>query len=216
MKKNTLLNTVWVCIEAVLLLTLGVLTIVYAKNVNAWNVIGYITGALILLDGLLRIIVFVLTRSINISKAGLYRGVFEVTFGVFLLIRPEIVVTYFTLLIAIGLVVVGTVCFVECVIANVRRSLSTWPLVVSYVGSAALIGLGIVSLIYYPYDLSKAGGTNTISIILIAIGILFIIGAFVTVIGLIVTNKKEAKIHEAEGEEIAKKRSAKREQKKAK
>lgn len=216
MKKNTLLNTVWVCIEAVLLLTLGVLTIVYAKNVDAWNVIGYITGALILLDGLLRIIVFVLTRSINISKAGLYRGVFEVTFGVFLLIRPEIVVTYFTLLIAIGLVVVGTVCFVECVIANVRRSLSTWPLVVSYVGSAALIALGIVSLIYYPYDLSKAGGTNTISIILIAIGILFIIGAFVTVIGLIVTNKKEAKIHEAEGEEIAKKRSAKREQKKAK
>ena len=216
MKKNTLLNTVWVCIEAVLLLTLGVLTIVYAKNVDAWNVIGYITGALILLDGLLRIIVFVLTRSINISKAGLYRGVFEVTFGVFLLIRPEIVVTYFTLLIAIGLVVVGTVCFVECVIANVRRSLSTWPLVVSYVGSAALIALGIISLIYYPYDLSKAGGTNTISIILIAIGILFIIGAFVTVIGLIVTNKKEAKIHEAEGEEIAKKRSAKREQKKAK
>ena len=216
MKKNTLLNTVWVCIEAVLLLTLGVLTIVYAKNVDAWNVIGYITGALILLDGLLRIIVFVLTRSINISKAGLYRGVFEVTFGVFLLIRPEIVVTYFTLLIAIGLVVVGTVCFVECVIANVRRSLSTWPLVISYVGSAALIALGIVSLIYYPYDLSKAGGTNTISIILIAIGILFIIGAFVTVIGLIVANKKEAKIHEEEGEEIAKKRSAKREQIKAK
>lgn len=216
MKKNSVLNLVWICLEAILLITLGVLTIVYAKNADAWNAIGYITGVLILIDGLLRLILFVLTRSINISKMGLYRGIGEVTFGIFLLIRPEIVVSYFTLLIAIALVVIGTVCFIECVVSNVRRSMETWPLVCSYVTSAAISGLGIVALVYYPYDLSKAGGTNTISILLIAIGILFIVFAFFIVIVTFAQAKKEGKLAQEEGKEIAKKRSLAREAKQKK
>lgn len=216
MKENSRLNYIWICIEAFLLLTLGILTIIYAQNHDAWNVIGYITGILVLIDGALRLTLFVLTRSVNISKVGLYRGIGEVTFGVFLLIKPGIVVEYFTLLIAIGLVVVGVVCFIETVISNVRRSLRTWTLIVSYVASLIVLGLGIVALIYYPYEMSKAGDINTISIILIAIGILFIVSSLVIVIALLVKNKNERKQFKLEGDEIAKKRSEQREAKQKK
>ena len=216
MKKTSLLNTIWICIEALLLATLGVLTIVYAKNTEAWNVIGYITGVLILIDGLLRLSLFVLTRSLNVSKVDLYRGISEVTFGVFVLIRPEIVVSYFTLLIAIGLVVIGVVFFIETIVANVRTSENKWALVTSYLLSAIVIGLGIVALIYYPYDLSKAGGTNTISILLISIGILFVITAVGVVINVFLRKKKETKESQIIDEKIAEERSKRREAKQKK
>ena len=216
MKKTSLLNTVWICIEAVLLATLGVLTIVYAKNQDAWNIIGYITGTLVLIDGVLRLALFILTRSINISKAGLYRGIIEVTFGVFVLIRPEIVVSYFTLYIAIALVVVGLVFFIETIIVNVRTTANKWALVSSYALSAIVIALGIIALVFYPYDLSKAGGTNTISILLIVMGILFVITAFIVVIAKFIRNRHEADKVVAEDEEIAKERAQKREAKQKK
>ena len=216
MKKTSLLNTVWICIEAVLLATLGVLTIVYAKNQDAWNVIGYVTGTLVLIDGVLRLALFILTRSINISKAGLYRGIIEVTFGVFVLIRPEIVVSYFTLYIAIALVVVGLVFFIETIIVNVRTTANKWALVSSYALSAIVIALGIIALVFYPYDLSKAGGTNTISILLIVMGILFVITAFFIVVAKFVRNRHEADKVVAEDEEIAKERAQKREAKQKK
>ena len=216
MKKTSLLNTVWICIEAVLLATLGVLTIVYAKNQDAWNVIGYITGTLVLIDGVLRLALFILTRSINISKVGLYRGIVEVTFGVFVLIRPEIVVSYFTLYIAIALVVVGLVFFIETIIVNVRTTANKWALVSSYALSAIVIALGIIALVFYPYDLSKAGGTNTISILLIVMGILFVITAFIVVIAKFIRNRHEADKVVAEDEEIAKERAQKREAKQKK
>lgn len=216
MKKTSLLNTIWICIEALLLATLGVLTIVYAKNTEAWNVIGYITGVLILIDGLLRLSLFVLTRSLNVSKLDLYRGISEVTFGVFVLIRPEIVVSYFTLLIAIGLVVIGVVFFIEAIVANVRTSENKWALVASYLLSAIVIGLGIVALIYYPYDLSRADGTNTISILLISIGILFVITAVGIVINVFLRKKKETKESQIIDEKIAEERSKKREAKQKK
>lgn len=213
MKKTTLLNTIWICIEALLLATLGALTIIYAQNTDAWNVIGYITGVLILIDGVLRLSLYVLTRSLNVNKFDLYRGIGEVTFGVFLLIRPEIVVSYFTLLVAIGLTVIGSVFFIETIIRNVRESENKWTLVVSYLLSAVVIALGIVALIYYPYDLSKAGGTNTISILLIAIGILFIVTSIFVVIGLFIKKNKEEKTSKEIDEKIAEERSKKRQAK---
>ena len=216
MKKTSLLNTIWICVEAVLLATLGVLTIIYANNQDAWNIIGYITGVLILIDGLLRLGLYVLTRSINISKVGLYRGIVEVTFGVFLLIRPEIVVTYFTLFVAIALVVIGLVFFIETIVTNIRANENKWVLVSSYMLSLIVIALGVVALIFYPYDLSKAGGTNTISILLIAIGVLFIITAFGVVIGLFLRKKKETEESNVIDEEIAKERAQKREAKQKK
>lgn len=216
MKKTSLLNTIWICIEALLLATLGVLTIVYAKNTEAWNVIGYITGVLILIDGLLRLSLFVLTRSLNVSKVDLYRGISEMTFGIFVLIRPEIVVSYFTLLIAIGLVVIGVVFFIETIVANVRISENKWALVTSYLLSAIVIGLGIIALIYYPYDLSRADGTNTISILLISIGILFVITAVGIVINVFLRKKKETKESQIIDEKIAEERSKKREAKQKK
>lgn len=216
MKKTSLLNTVWICIESLLLATLGVLTIIYAKNTDAWNVIGYITGVLILIDGILRLSLYVLTRSLNINKFDLYRGIGEVTFGVFLLIRPEIVVTYFTLLVAIGLVVIGSVFFVETIIKNVRESENKWTLVMSYVLSAIVIALGIVSLVYYPYDLEKVGGTNTVSILLIAIGVLFIATSVLIVITLFIKKNKDEETGKEISEKIAEERSKKRESKKKK
>lgn len=216
MKKTSLLNTIWICIEAVLLATLGILTMIYAKSQDAWNLIGYFTGVLILIDGLLRLGLYVLTRSLNVNKVYLYRGIVEVTFGIFILIRPEIVVSYFTLYIAIALVVVGLVFFIETVIVNVRSKTNKWALVSSYALSAIVIGLGVVALIYYPYDLSKADSTNTISILLIVIGILFIAAAFGVVVRNFINKKKETKEAVAIDEEIAKKREAKREAKQKK
>ena len=216
MQKTSLINTIWICIEALLLTTLGILTIVYANSKDAWNLIGYITGVLILIDGILRLGVFILTRSINVNKVGLYRGIIEVTFGVFVLIRPEIVVSYFTLYIAIALVVVGLVFFIETIVSNVRTSENKWTLVSSYLLSAIVIGLGIVALIYYPYDLSKVGGTNTISILLIAIGILFIVTAVGIVVVLFTKNRKQTNNALAEEEKIAKERAQKREAKQKK
>lgn len=216
MKKTSLLNTFWICIEAVLLATLGILTMIYAKSQDAWDLIGYFTGVLILIDGLLRLGLYVLTRSLNVNKFDLYRGIIEVTFGIFILIRPEIVVSYFTLYIAIALVVVGLVFFIETIIVNVRSKTNKWTLVSSYALSAIVIGLGVVALIYYPYNLSKADSTNTISILLIVIGILFIAAAFGVVIRNFIHNKKETKEAIAIDEEIAKKREAKREAKQKK
>ena len=213
MGKNSLLNTIWICIEALLLATLGILTIVYARNIDAWNVIGYISGTLILIDGLLRLLLYVLARSINPSKVDLIRGIIETSFGVFLLIRPEIVVTYFTLYIAIAMVVIGFICFIECIVSNIRSNPDKWSLIGYYIFSIAVLALGIVALVYYPYDLNNINGNNTISILLIVIGVLFIVLSVLLVILALYRKRKEAKAIKESDEKIAEQRSQKRKSK---
>ena len=81
---------------------------------------------------------------------------------------------------------------------------------------SSLCALGIIALVFYPYDLSKAGGTNTISILLIVMGILFVITAFFIVVAKFVRNRHETNQVVAEDEEIAKERAQKREAKQKK
>ena len=213
MKRTTLLNTIWIIVEAALILVLGILTMVFAKKVDSWNAIGVVAGVLVLIDGLLYAVLFTLTRSVNNSKRTIYRGVAEVTLGIFLLIRPEIVVIYFTLLVAIALVVSGVVCLIECGMVLYRKAMERFQLIMSFIASGVILALGITALVFYPYNFSDAGGTNTISVMLLGGGALFCALSVLIVIMTLLRVHKMAKLDQQNRAEIAKERSEARHRK---
>lgn len=213
MKKTTLLNTIWIIVEAALLLVLGILTMVFAKKVQSWNAIGYIAGILILIDGLLYTVLFTLTRSVSDNKRTIYRGIGEITLGIFILVRPEIVVTYFTLLVAIGLVVIGTICLTECCMVLYRRAMEKFQLTMSFLASGIILGLGVTALVFYPYNYTETLEYNTISVMLLGGGGLFCVLSVVIVIMTLVKVHRMSKLDLQKKAEIAKQRSEARHRK---
>jgi len=193
MKKERLISTIWLSVEAVIMLALGILTIVFSNNHDFRTVIGYIIGGLILLDGILRIVLFIIGQTLSTRRIDLYRGISQITVGIVLLLVPDVVVYYFTLFVAIGLTVIGITVLVDAIISNVRHIFKFGKQLLFYVMAVIILGLGIVSICFYPFKNPQTADASTISVMLIILGIIICIGALVLVGYEFGKNRKIAK-----------------------
>lgn len=212
MKKPTW-KYVLTVIEAVILLTLGILTIVFAKDQDYWNVIGYISGALIVLDGVIQLAICLFGNIVAQVKLSLIRGISEVTLGIFILFIPAVVVRYFALLVSIAITVCGLMSIVDAIVGAVRHSRKGGQVVLQLILGAIAITLGIVALCFYPMNAEQSAETNTISVLLIIVGIFFIISSLFAIGFMVGSIKKGRDDKDKVASEIADSREKAREEK---
>lgn len=210
MKKLFVLKSVWQFVEAALFVALGIVTIVFSNNETYWKVIGYVTGALLAVDGLLRIVMYFVNENVDAAKVNLIICISEVTLAVFIFICSEVVVYYFTLLVAILLLVLGFVSLVDSIVKIVKKTEKVSIAILRIIVGGALIALGIVALCFFPYNRSIASNVNTISIMLIISGIITAIAGVALAIFTAVCIHRIKKLAHDNNEEIAKLREEKR------
>lgn len=210
MKRLFVIKSVWQIVEALIFIALGVIAIVYSGNKTFWNVIGYVTGALLALDGLLRLIMYFAADNVDVKKVSLIVCISEITLAVFIFICAKVVVAYFALLIAILLLVVGFVAMVDSIVKIAKKSEKLSITIPSIVISAIFIALGVVALVFFPSNPTSAKGVNTISVLLIVSGVLLILGGIAEAVYTCVMASKIKKVVKDTQASIAKEREEKR------
>ncbi len=154
MKKYFIVANIWKIIEAALLITVGVLTIVSFGVVELQSVIGMIAAICIVVDGALNLIFYffrVMFR--EPSRGGLILSIAEIALGVFLIVKESnptdaFVVKNFTLIVAILLTVVGGAIIVEAVAKTIAKSDRLLALIGEFTVGAIALALGIVALVF--------------------------------------------------------------------
>lgn len=210
MKKIFVFKSGWQFVESIVFITLGIITMVFSRNQDYWKVIGYVTGVLLALDGAFRLLVYFVSNNIDTAKMSLIVCVSEVTLSVFVFICAEIVVYYFALLVAILLVVLGFVTFVDALSKSIKKSEKPILIIGEYICAAILLSLGIVALCFYPYKSDSSGSMNTISVMMFICGIVLILGGITETVYTFICISKIKKEALKQNEEIAHQREEKR------
>lgn len=188
--------TVWSLIriiEATLLVALGIITTVFANNTTYRIVIVVVAASLILLDGILRLTLYFTSPRIDDNKVALIAGAFELTFGIWLIILSKFVVDYVILFISIAILVAGVILLADGIIKIIRKSQKMLLTIFEFIGASIGISLGIVALVFFPYN-NVSSGANTINVMLVCSGVLLAaLGIFI--IGFTVANLIQSKRH---------------------
>lgn len=205
MRKILVFKSAWQIIEAIAFITLGIITMIFSNNIDYWKIIGYVSGGLLALDGLFRLIIYFVKDNIETARTSLIICIIEVTLSVFVFIRAEVVVRYFSLLVAILLVVLGFVALVDSITKTIKKSERPIFIILGYCVCLILSALGIVALCFYPYN-EATESTNTISVMLVVTGVVLVLGGLFESIYTIVMMIKTKREDKKENEEIAKHR----------
>lgn len=197
MKKYFIVANIWKILEAVLLVTVGVLTIVSAPVSDLRSVIGMIAAICVVTDGALNLIFYffrVLFR--QPSRNGLILSIAEIALGVFLIVKEaepgsQFVVENFTLIIALLLTVIGAAVIIEAVGRTIAKSDKTLALIGEFAIGVIALALGIVAIIFL---------NVAIDVMLIITGSLIILAGvlllFVIVLAFVAAHKAGKTIRE--------------------
>jgi hypothetical protein len=174
-------KTVWIALrvfEACILITVGILAIVYSNNEKFQQWILVILGVFLIMDGIIRVTRFYLepTEATAIGE-GLISSVFELALGVLLIVeRNDIVdllktlIVYFT---AILLFSASIIFIIGPTISIVQKTRKMWIAIVEYVIALIMIVGGVLMLVY------KEQATDVITR-----AVIIICGLFLTALGL--------------------------------
>lgn len=164
MKKS---KKVWfICnyIEGLILLTAGILAIVYNDNETLQKVLAYVVGAFVIIDGLLRIVMVLWGEKTSQDSIMLVGG-FEVSLGILLIINASIFVDLVAQFLYIALIVIGALFLIFSILKIARRKddTSLFMPISEIVFGAILVGLGIAfCIVYY-----KTNDTQKIKLIIL-------------------------------------------------
>ena len=190
-RKSTLLWTIWNYVEAAVLVIAGILAIVF-RDEGAWQAsFAYAIGAFVILDGLLRVTMAILTNEKSETSIMLLSG-FEIALGIFLIIREAEQVGFFVGIaiefLSIFLIVLGALFLAFSIVTiALKRTAKLMMPILEIVFAAVLIGVGLTLLILY-----KNGDPIMKAVVMITMGIIVIIvGVAIAVITTITRVKKQ-------------------------
>lgn len=153
-----------ILIADIAMLLLGLLLILFPDR--SAELICRVIGALLAVTGILRVVVyFAGEKTWAIGSFALVQGAAMVGFGALFFFRPESLVAFVMLALAISLIVTGVMKF-QYAIDFARLKIRLWW--IQLLGAAALIALGVVALL----DPFAAEAT-----LMIYIGISFVVGS---------------------------------------
>lgn len=178
--QKTLLTvwTIWQFVEAALLITVGILTAVFASNSKYKMLVSIFIGVLIILDGIFRLCLYYTTKSSS-AVALLVMGVLELSIGIYICILNEAIIDSFAEIVTIVLLVAGVALLPDGVIKARQQNHDVLLVVLEFILAIGLIALGITSAIMW-------GLNGDTSIILICVGIfLALLGVGLIVITII-------------------------------
>ena len=186
MKKFFIVANIWKFIEALLLIALGITTIVLARNSDYKYIIGLVAAIALIIDGVFNLIYYFIRVMYHEGRVGLISSIAEITVGIFIIVISSgtwktFVVDNFTLLVSIGLIVVGAALMLEALAKTIGKGDSVLSLVLGFLIGAVAIALGVLALIYRG---------QAADILLIIAGVVYIIiGLIIVLIVLLLLNK---------------------------
>lgn len=208
------LNTfwfVWNVVESIVLLIGGILAIVAGVvkaqdgstfTTDSENAIAYMVSFFIVLDGLLRIIMYLLRFEKSSEQSPLVVGGFEISIGIlFILVQVQFATQHiftFTVvnLVAVMLMVMGALLLIYAILVIAKKAAKPFMPVMEIFFSAILVGVGIIIQVLYRTDSART------QLVLILCGvILSLVAIGIFVISLITRIKAKKQIHQAEEEE---------------
>ena len=209
-KKLRKLNKFWLTwniMESLVLLAGGVLAIVAgiiseSGSSNIENAIAYTVGSFVILDGILRIILFLSRYREGSEQSPMVIAGFEISMGILLfLLQTKFAADHiftFTVVnfVAIILIVMGALVMTVAIFSIVRRMAKLFMPVVEILFSAILMGVGIVIEVLFNTENSRQ------KLVLILTGVILTLAAIGMLIVTIVSWRKGKKeLDQAEDEE---------------
>jgi uncharacterized membrane protein YfhO len=161
---------IWQICEAVILLAAGVLTIIFSDDPDLYKWIFLAIGAFIILDGVLRVLMPFFNK--DPGDNSLFTGIFEVTFGIVIVLRSAAITEILMIFIATLLLVVAPIATADGIIRIKRKQETLFFPVLEFIAALLFITIGVIILISIQ---------NAQNIVLIVIGAILAILAIVEI-----------------------------------
>lgn len=202
---------IWNLVEALILFVGGVLSIVAgvisanqgsAAPSSVENAVAYVVGAFIILDGILRVVMYLSRGSREEEGSPLVLAGFEISLGILLVLiqthfTNEHIFTYMVVnLVAIILMVVGGLLLTFAIYQIARKHAKLTMPVLEILFAAILFGVGVVVEVLYNTESSRS------QLVLIMIGSILCLASIGMLIANLLTRAKAKKeLDKAEKEE---------------
>lgn len=170
MKKMYKVWAIWQICEAVILLAAGILTIIFSNDEDLYKWIFLAIGAFIILDGVLRVLMPFFNK--DPGDNSLFTGIFEVTFGIVIVLRSAAITEILMIFIATLLLVISPVAIADGIIRIKRKQETLFFPVLEFIAALLFITIGVIILISIK---------NAQNIVLIVIGAILAILAIVEI-----------------------------------
>ncbi|NLB40037.1 MAG: hypothetical protein GX812_01575 [Erysipelotrichaceae bacterium] len=170
MKKMYKVWAIWQICEAVILLAAGVLTIIFSDDPDLYKWIFLAIGAFIILDGVLRVLMPFFNK--DPGDNSLFTGIFEVTFGIVIVLRSAAITEILMIFIATLLLVISPVAIVDGIIRIKKKQETLFFPVLEFIAALLFITIGVIILVSIQ---------NAQNVVLIVIGAILAILAIVEI-----------------------------------
>lgn len=170
MKKMYKVWAIWQICEAVILLAAGVLTIIFSNDPDLDKWIFLAIGAFIILDGVLRVLMPFFNK--DPGDNSLFTGIFEVTFGIVIVLHSATIIDIFMIFIATLLLVIAPVAIADGIIRIKKKQETLFFPVLEFIAALLFITIGVIILVSIQ---------NAQNVVLIVIGAILAILAIVEI-----------------------------------
>jgi len=170
MKKMYKVWAIWQICEAVILLAAGVLTIIFSDNPDLYKWIFLAIGAFIILDGVLRVLMPFFNK--DPGDNSLFTGIFEVTFGIVIVLRSAAITEILMIFIATLLLVIAPVAIADGIIRIKKKQETLFFPVLEFIAALLFVTIGVIILVSIQ---------NAQNVVLIVIGAILAILAIVEI-----------------------------------
>jgi len=173
MKKTNLLWGIWNFVEAAILLTAGVLAIIYNEsgsgNQSLLFTIAFVIGSFVILDGLLRILMVI--TGVETSKESIMLiGGFEITLGILIMIECNSFIRIVIEFLYVLLIIMGALLIIFSILQIAKKSEKLYMPILEILFAAVLIALGIAVAV-----LHSSSNENFNRIVLIVVGMILLV-----------------------------------------
>lgn len=200
MKKMYKVWAIWQICEAIILMAAGVLTIIFSDNPDLYRWIFIVIGSFIVLDGTLRVLMPFFNN--DPKDNSLFTGIFELTFGIVIVINSADITTILMNFIGVLLLVLAPVAITDGVLRIKKKQETLFFPILEFVAAAIFIAVGVIVIIRIE------------NVVLIVIGAILAVLAIVEVaftIRALLRIKERNKVEKEKVEVKAKKKTDKKE-----
>ena len=200
MKKMYKVWAIWQICEAIILMAAGVLTIIFSDDPDLYRWIFIAIGSFIILDGILRVLMPFFNN--DPKDNSLFTGIFELAFGVVIVMNSADITTILMNFIGVLLLVLAPVAIADGVLRIKKKQETLFFPILEFVAAAIFIAVGVIVIIRIE------------NVVLIVIGAILAVLAIVEVaftIRALLRVRERNKVEKDKVEVKAKKKSDKKE-----
>ena len=165
---------IWNYVEALLLIAAGVLAILFRDNETLQQIVSYVVGGFVILDGALRFILVLAKYQKSQGSSILLISALEITIGILVILLYDSFIKIAVQFLFLFLMTIGGLFLIYSIYAIVRKYADNLFMpILEIVFAAIMIGLGVTICVLYNQNAEqfKIAIMITLGVILIMVGI---------------------------------------------